>query len=170
MANPVLCANEIAIWFAELGMGDALPAGLAVGATGKITADQLKLLTEIKAAKEIEQQTGKAISAETLEKITHSSGGKGNWSSELNKPKPNETYPVDGNKVFKTDDLGRTSSVEAKLSLNTNDHNTYQQCKAGKCGISGDEGGHLIASRFNGPGEKTNLVPMNGNLNKGAWK
>ncbi|WP_213716197.1 hemagglutinin repeat-containing protein [Cedecea lapagei] len=170
MANPVLCANEIAIWFAELGMGDALPAGLAVGATGKITADQLKLLTEIKAAKEIEQQTGKAISAETLEKITHSSGGKGNWSSELNKPKPNETYPVDGNKVFKTDDLGRTSSVEAKLSLNTNDRNTYQQCKAGKCGISGDEGGHLIASIFNGPGEKINLVPMNGNLNKGAWK
>ncbi len=30
--------------------------------------------------------------------------------------------------------------------------------------------GHLIASVFNGPGERLNLLPMNGNLNKGAWK
>ncbi|XTZ37853.1 DNA/RNA non-specific endonuclease [Salmonella enterica] len=29
---------------------------------------------------------------------------------------------------------------------------------------------HLIASILNGPGEKLNLVPMDGNLNKGAWK
>lgn len=27
-------------------------------------------------------------------------------------------------------------------------------------------GGYLIASIFNGPGEKLNLVPMDGNLNK----
>lgn len=45
-----------------------------------------------------------------------------------------------------------------------------QQCKAGKCGVSGDEGGHLIASIFGGLGEKFNIVPMNGNLNKRAWK
>jgi filamentous hemagglutinin len=54
--------------------------------------------------------------------------------------------------------------------LTKNDRNTYQQCVAGKCGIDGDEGGHLIASIFEGPGEKLNLLPMNGNLNKGAWK
>ncbi|WP_353049081.1 DNA/RNA non-specific endonuclease [Pseudomonas fluorescens] len=51
-----------------------------------------------------------------------------------------------------------------------NDRNTYEQCVAGKCGISGDEGGYLIASIFNGPGERLNLLPMNGNLNKGAWE
>jgi len=56
------------------------------------------------------------------------------------------------------------------LSLSKNDRNTYQQCKAGKCGNSGDEGGHLLASIFGGPGEKINIVPMDGNLNKGAWK
>ncbi|OPD72367.1 hypothetical protein AO903_33800 [Pseudomonas aeruginosa] len=56
------------------------------------------------------------------------------------------------------------------LPLTKSDRNTYQQCIAGKCGVSGDEGGHLIASIFNGPGEKLNLLPMNGNLNKGAWK
>ncbi|HGX8801968.1 TPA: DNA/RNA non-specific endonuclease, partial [Escherichia coli] len=45
------------------------------------------------------------------------------------------------------------------LVASKSDRNTYQQCKAGKCGSSGDEGGHLIASIFNGPGEKLNLVP-----------
>lgn len=30
--------------------------------------------------------------------------------------------------------------------------------------------GHLIASIFKGSGDLDNLVPMNGNLNKGEWK
>lgn len=41
---------------------------------------------------------------------------------------------------------------------------------AGTCGVVGDEGGHLSASIFNGPGERLNLLPMNGNLNKGTCK
>ncbi|EOW2402474.1 hemagglutinin repeat-containing protein [Cronobacter turicensis] len=98
------------------------------------------------------------------------SGRKGNWSKELNNPLPNKTYKVDGNKIYVTDNHGRVASVEADLSLLTKDRNKYQQCKAGKCGVSGDEGGHLIASIFGGLGEKLNIVPMNGNLNKGAWK
>lgn len=77
---------------------------------------------------------------------------------------------MDGNKTYQTDSLGRVERVESNLSYAKNDRNTYQQCVAGKCGVSGDEGGHLIASIFNGPGEKLNLLPMNGNLNKGAWK
>lgn len=88
----------------------------------------------------------------------------------MNKPEPNTVYQVDGNKTFQTDALGRTSSAESILVASKSDRNTYQQCKAGKCGTSGDEGGHLIASIFNGPGEKLNLVPMDGNLNKGVWK
>lgn len=83
---------------------------------------------------------------------------------------PNTVYKVDGNKTFQTDGLGRVEKVESNLSLTKNDRNTYQQCVAGKCGVSGDEGGHLIASIFNGPGERLNLLPMNGNLNKGTWK
>nr|WP_256544513.1 DNA/RNA non-specific endonuclease [Pseudomonas sp. HMSC08G10] len=79
-------------------------------------------------------------------------------------------YKVDGNKTYQTDSLGRVVKVESNLSLTKNDRNTYQQCVAGKCGIDGDEGGHFIASIFNGPGERLNLLPMNGNLNKGAWK
>ena len=102
--------------------------------------------------------------------IDLSAGCKGAWCKDLNKPKPNTDYKVDENYAFRTDSLGRTSKVEGKLDLNTKDRNTYQQCKSGHCGDSDDEGGHLIASIFNGPGEKINLVPMNGNLNKGEWK
>nr|WP_231100332.1 DNA/RNA non-specific endonuclease [Pseudomonas putida] len=79
-------------------------------------------------------------------------------------------YKVDGNKTYQTDSLGRVDKVESNLSLTRNDRNIYQQCVAGKCGVSGDEGGHLIPSVFNGPDEGLNLLPMNGKLNKGAWK
>lgn len=98
------------------------------------------------------------------------SGKKGAWNKAMNKPEPNTVYQVDDNKTYRIDAEGRTGSAEATLAWTKNDRNTYQQCKAGKCGTSGDEGGHLIASIFNGRGEKLNLVPMDGNLNKGAWK
>ena len=78
-------------------------------------------------------------------------------------------YHYNGYK-FSTDAQGRVSQVEGKLDLKTADRNGYQQAKAGKAGDAGDEGGHLIASIFNGPGERLNLTPMNGNFNKGAWK
>ncbi len=37
-------------------------------------------------------------------------------------------------------------------------------------GLDKDEGGQLIASIFNDPGEQVNYAAMDGNLNKGAWK
>ncbi|QXG45367.1 two-partner secretion domain-containing protein [Pseudomonas viridiflava] len=113
---------------------------------------------------------GAKATGQTLREVEVSSGGKGAWSKDLNKPEPNTIYKVDGNKTYQTDSMGRVERVESDLSYAKNDRNTYQQCVAGKCGVSGDEGGHLIASVFNGPGEKLNLLPMNGNLNKGAWK
>ena len=77
--------------------------------------------------------------------------------------------------LYETDDLGRVDRVSGKLDLKTHDRNTYQQLKAGKTdgiidGLEADEGGHLIASIFDGPGEQINYSAMNGNLNKGAWK
>ncbi len=95
------------------------------------------------------------------------------WSKVLNKPEPNKIYHVkhaSGEKIYHTDELSRPVHIETSLSLSKSDRNTYQQCKAGKCGNQGDEGGHLIASIFGGPGERLNVVPMDGNLNKGAWK
>ena len=102
--------------------------------------------------------------------IETESGSKGNWNELLNNPEPNTRYIVDGNKIYDTDHLGRVVRVEATLKLDTLDRNTYQQLKAGKQGIDGDEGGHLIASILNGSGEKINLLPMNSNLNRGLWK
>ena len=102
--------------------------------------------------------------------IETESGSKGNWNELLNNPEPNTRYIVDGNKIYDTDHLGRVVRVEATLKLDTLDRNTYQQLKAGKQGIDGDEGGHLIASILNGSGEKINLLPMNSNLNRGEWK
>jgi DNA/RNA non-specific endonuclease len=97
-------------------------------------------------------------------------GGKGAWNKILNKPlEKNADYLVNGY-TFKTDNLGRIKSVEGELILSKADRATYQQGKVGKSGVAGDEGGHLIASIFNGPGEKLNLVPMNGNFNKGAFR
>ncbi|MBN5215716.1 hemagglutinin repeat-containing protein [Serratia ureilytica] len=114
---------------------------------------------------------GKPISGiESKNVVVVDSGKKGAWNKAMNNPEPNTVYKVDGNKTYHTDELTRTTNVSASLSLSKNDRNGYQQCKAGKCGNLGDEGGHLIASIFHGPGEKLNLVPMDGNLNKGAWK
>uniref|UniRef100_UPI003734D5B9 DNA/RNA non-specific endonuclease n=1 Tax=Vibrio atypicus TaxID=558271 RepID=UPI003734D5B9 len=39
-----------------------------------------------------------------------------------------------------------------------------------KDGLTEDDGGHLIASIFDGAGEQINYAPMNANLNRGAWK
>ena len=98
------------------------------------------------------------------------SGCSKDWNKAINNPAPNTSYLVDGRYVYETDKLGRVEKVEGKLTDEVFDRNKYQQCKAGKCGIEVDEGGHLIASIFGGAGEKLNLVPMNGNLNKGEWK
>jgi hypothetical protein len=96
------------------------------------------------------------------------------WNAELNKPtlKPNTTYKANGY-LYETDAEGRVSKVSGQLRDEVNDRNKYHQTSSvkKKDGVTGsDEGSHLIASIFKGPGEQINLLPMNGNLNKGAWK
>lgn len=49
--------------------------------------------------------------------------------------------------------------------------NSYAQRVAGREDrLPNDDGGHLIASIFNGSGSLDNLVPMNSTLNRGDWK
>lgn len=102
-------------------------------------------------------------------------GKKGSWNKSLNGDlKPNHCYKVGGH-LYETDELGRVKRVSGKLDLNTRDRNTYQQGKSAKEagikeGLSDDDGGHLVASIFDGPGEQINYAPMNSNLNRGAWK
>lgn len=105
--------------------------------------------------------------------IVETSGKKGNWNKALNNElEPNKIYKVDDYSYF-TDEAGRVNKVSGELKLETKDRNIYQQGKAVeiKDGITGeDQGGHIIARIFNGPGEQINYIPQNAKLNNGEWK
>jgi len=81
---------------------------------------------------------------------------------------PNSTYERNGYE-YATDDLGRTRTVSADLRLEEG-HRSHLQTEIGHTGIDGDEGGHLIGTRYDGPTDAFNLVPQNSNLNRGDWK
>ncbi|WP_081317864.1 DNA/RNA non-specific endonuclease [Paenibacillus polymyxa] len=85
--------------------------------------------------------------------------------------KPDIEYTSKEGYNYKTDGQGRVSNVEGELKLGDGKRNGYAQRIAGREDrLPDDEGGHLIASIFKGSGNLDNLVPMNGNLNKGEWK
>ena len=112
------------------------------------------------------------VAAAKRERIVMDGGRKGDWSPELNARnlRPNTDYVVNGY-TYKTDDAGRVTSVDGALDLHTADRNGYQQGVSGREDrLPGDQGGHLVASIFNGPGDRVNLVPMDGNFNMGAWR
>jgi hypothetical protein len=104
-------------------------------------------------------------------RIEMDGGSRGNWSDELNTSRmhPNSTYVVNGY-TYTTDSEGRVISVEGTLSSTVADRNKYRQRQVGRSGNPGDQGGHLIASIFQGPGDRLNMVPMDGNLNMGRWR
>lgn len=84
----------------------------------------------------------------------------------------NTKYNVDGF-VFETDELGRVISTSADLDDIARLRLGNQQIRAVdiKDGVKGtDQGGHIIGSRFFGPGEQVNLYPQSATLNQGAWK
>ena len=57
------------------------------------------------------------------------------------------------------------------LKNQTAKRNVYAQKVVGREDRKkGDEGGHLIASIFDGSGNLDNLVPMRRNLNRGDWR
>lgn len=61
--------------------------------------------------------------------------------------------------------------IEGTLNLNQAPRNEYAQRVAGRLDrLPTDDGGHLIATRFNGSGSLDNLVPMDSNLNRGKWR
>lgn len=85
--------------------------------------------------------------------------------------KPNVQYSSKEGYIYKTDDKGRIVSCEGTLILGEAKRNNHAQRIVGREDrLQEDDGGHLIASIFKGSGSLDNLVPMNGNLNKGEWK
>ncbi|MCX2194259.1 hemagglutinin repeat-containing protein [Pantoea agglomerans] len=73
-ANPVLCANEVSIWVAEMAAGDALPAGLTVATVSKMPAETL---SELKALMTVEKQTGSKVTKESLQGVVSSKPSSG---------------------------------------------------------------------------------------------
>jgi hypothetical protein len=70
-----------------------------------------------------------------------------------------------------TDQFGRLKSIEGQLSLNPGVRNaTSQQTVGWADRLSTDQGGHGIATRFNGPSGYNNLVAQDKNLNLSAYK
>jgi hypothetical protein len=81
---------------------------------------------------------------------------------------PNKVYERNGYE-YKTDEMGRTKLVSGDLQL-VEGERTPLQTEIGHMGLETDEGGHLLATRFDGPTDAFNLVPQDENLNRGAWK
>ena len=84
----------------------------------------------------------------------------------------NMKYEVDGI-IYQTDELGRVLKTNADLDDIARVRLGNQQIRAVdvKDGVRGvDQGGHIVGSRFFGPGEQINLYPQSANLNQGAWK
>ncbi len=85
--------------------------------------------------------------------------------------KPNIEYTTPEGYKYKTDDLGRIISCEGTLVVGKAKRKAHaQKSVGGDDRRDDDDGGHLIATIFKGSGDYDNLVPMNGNLNKGEWK
>lgn len=73
---------------------------------------------------------------------------------------------VDDRHLFVTDGRGRVVHVETTLDPTPGERNGYQQRVSGReFRLALDQGGHLVATRFGGPREGINLVPMSRELN-----
>lgn len=114
-------------------------------------------------------------------KMIAKAGGKGPKGGPVNdflntKRIPNMEYEVDGI-IFKTDKLGRTSSITGEVTpshmrnkpkRNSKDQTASVERMGGKVGS--DEGGHGLANNLGGPNEDINLTPMARSINNGEYK
>ncbi|WOH53611.1 DNA/RNA non-specific endonuclease [Bradyrhizobium sp. sBnM-33] len=98
------------------------------------------------------------------------------WNQTLNGELAHNTDYVVGRYTYTTDEAGRVVEAKGRVRLNRHDRNTHQQGKAAEVGgikdaIEGDQGGHLFAAMFDGPGEQINYHPMTRELNGsgGDW-
>ncbi len=105
--------------------------------------------------------------SELSERVVES-GGKGGWVAELNNPEPNTRYIVNDRFIYDTDSNGFVVYARAELDglYPTTERNGYQQRVAGRGDrLPGDEGGHIWATIFGGPGEGININAMRDSLN-----
>lgn len=99
----------------------------------------------------------------------------------LNHLLPNKTYIIDDAFIYQTDNLGRVTSCSSKRTKaykalggkrnpqrNSDVQRMVIDLLDGRKGL--DDGGHLFSRNSGGPNELINQVPMDGAVNKGAYK
>lgn len=163
--NPPVCANQVGIWLAEMAAGEALPAGLAAGAAGKLTVSQL---AEAKALMEIEKQTGQKVSAGQLESIILRGGPKaaGSKVDDL-LPNPNIRVLTESEaRALSGDNKGLIYVAEgprgkpAAQEFQAGTSGAFTDLATGKSGVP--------ALRYNNPNDKgVNFVKFDG-VERGA--
>lgn len=128
--------------------------------------------------KEIDDVEEASIITKSSDKDIYQKNGR------ITELKPNNDYysgsdPSHAQYRYRTDSARRVTSVDGDLELFDGKRNSYAQSQAGRGdritkkthpNSVPDEGGHLIATIFNGDGNLDNLVPMNRNLNRGPWE
>lgn len=83
----------------------------------------------------------------------------------------NQTTTVEANGYTFTTDQNGTVTAKGDLQSQTAARNSSAQVKAGgSARLADDDGGHLVAARFNGPAIDSNLSAQNSNLNRGSFK
>ncbi|MGT2737006.1 DNA/RNA non-specific endonuclease [Streptococcus orisratti] len=86
---------------------------------------------------------------------------------------PEVKFTTENGYKYETDNLRRIESVEVnELKLKHGTRNQYSQRMVGGLDrLPDDDGGHLIATMFNGSGDIDNLVAMNKDINRngGVW-
>jgi hypothetical protein len=101
-------------------------------------------------------------------------GQTGAWNRTVNRRRlqPDATFIEETTGyTYQTDNLGRVVAYSGRLRPITGDRNEYQQKVAGRSDrLATDQGGHLLATIFDGPGEAINLVAQAAKLNLSAWK
>lgn len=76
---------------------------------------------------------------------------------------------LSGNYKYSENQYGKTA--KGQLTLENGKRNVYAQRTAGgNDRLATDDGGHLIATRFNGSGEAENIDAQDANLNRGSYK
>lgn len=156
---------------AEIGeidakLAQATPAEKGGSSELSVLGDQVELKSQVG-----ERQYGDAVEAESKLMSSEASGSKTVAPTDEVKiaELQQETIYQKNDYEFKTDGEGRPALVSAKLELEEGQRSP-EQTKIGKMGKPTDEGGHLIATRFDGPPDAFNVVPQDAHLNRGEWK
>ncbi|WP_327635505.1 DNA/RNA non-specific endonuclease [Kribbella sp. NBC_00482] len=100
------------------------------------------------------------------------SGRVGHWNADLMKVEPSAVYVVDNRYLYATDKAGRVAHAEGWLGWlpteeNDDRRNASAQREAGEPDRQpNDDGGHLFATVFDGPGESINLTAQSQEQNR----